>query len=137
MVRYCIDATALIIYISEEVPGNEIKGIMKEIENDKSSGFISMVNIAEFHRAMTRIFSEDKADKYVVWLRESKIIIIPPTLEIATLASVKKQKYATAKDPFAWGDAFCLATGIEYDADYIITDDPEFKKVKEIPIIFI
>ena len=137
MVRYCIDATALVIYINEEKPGNEIQRIMKEIENDKSSSFISTVNIAEFHRAMTRIFSEDKADKYVVWLKESKIIIIPPTLEIAILASVKKQKYATAKEPFAWGDAFCLATGIEYDADYIITDDPEFKKVKEIPIIFI
>ena len=57
--------------------------------------------------------------------------------KIKTLASIKKQKYATTKEPFAWGDAFCLATAIEYDADFIITDDTEFKKVKEIPIIFI
>lgn len=137
MPRYCFDATALVIYINEEKPGLEIQKIMKEIENDKSAGFMSVVNLAEFHRAMTRIFSEDKADKYVIWLKESKIIIIPPSLEIATLASVKKQKYAAAKEPFAWGDAFCLATAIEYDADYIITADPEFEKVKEVPIISI
>ena len=137
MARYCIDATALVIYINEEKPGKEIQKIMKEIETDKSSGFLSCVNLAEFHRAITRIFSEDKADKYVIWIKESKIIIIPLTLEIATLASVKKQKYASAKEPFAWGDAFCLATGIEYDADFIITADPEFEKVKEIPIIYI
>jgi predicted nucleic acid-binding protein len=127
----------MVIYINEKETGKEIQKIMKENETDKSSGFMSTINLAEFHRAMTRIFSEDKADKYVVWLKESKIIIIPPTIEIATLASVKKQKYASAKEPFAWGDAFCLATGIEYDADFIITADPEFKKVKEIPIIFI
>ena len=137
MPRYCFDATALVFYINEEKPGLEIQKIMKEIEADKSAGFMSVVNLAEFHRAITRIFSEDKADKYVIWLKESKIIIIPPSLEIATLASVKKQKYAAAKEPFAWGDAFCLATAIEYDADFMITADPEFKKVKEIPIISI
>ncbi|MFW9874163.1 MAG: PIN domain-containing protein [Candidatus Thorarchaeota archaeon] len=137
MPRYCIDATALVIYINEEKPDKEFQKIIKEIEANKSTGFMSMVNLAEFHRAITRIYSEDKADKYVIWLKESKIILIPPSLEISTLASVKKQKYASTKEPFAWGDAFCLATAIEYDADFIITDDPEFKKVKEIPIIFI
>ena len=137
MPRYCIDATALVIYITEEEPGKEIKKIMKEIETDKSNGFISVVNLAEFHRAMIRIFSENLADKYVTWLKESKIIIISPSIEIATLASIKKQKYASARVSFAWGDAFCLATAIEYDTNFIITSDPEFEKVREIPIIFI
>ena len=135
MARYCIDATTLVIYINEEKPGKEIQKIMKDIESDKNSGFMSSVNLAEFHRAMTRIFSEDKADKYIIWLKESKIIIIPPTLEIAILASVKKQKYASAKEPFAWGDAFCLATAIKYHADCIITSDDEFDKVQEIIIM--
>lgn len=137
MLTYCIDATALIYYISEQIPLDELKKIMNEIESGKGIGIISVVNLAEFHRGMTRIFSEDKADMYVTWLKESNIDIISPSIEIGILASLKKQKYASAKDPFAWGDVYCLATALEHKADYIITGDLEFKKVREIPIIFL
>lgn len=136
MPSYCIDATVLVIYITEQKPPVQIKKIMKEIELGKSNGIMSIVNLAEFHRAISRISTESKADMYVTWLKESKLEMISPTIEIAVLASVKKQKYASTASPFAWGDAFCLATGIEYRSDYILTADTEFEKVKEIPIIF-
>jgi predicted nucleic acid-binding protein len=110
---------------------------MNEIETGKSSGLMSVVNLAEFHRAMTRISSEDKADMYVTWLKESKIDLISPSIELSILASVKKQKYATTSSTFAWGDAFCLATGVETEADFILTADQEFEKVKEISVILI
>jgi predicted nucleic acid-binding protein len=110
---------------------------MNEIEADKSSGLMSVVNLAELHRAITRISSEDKADMYVTWLKESKIEFISPSIELAVLASLKKQKYASRSSTFAWGDAFCLATAIERNTDFIITADIEFKKVREISIIFI
>ena len=98
---------------------------------------MSVVNLAELHRAMTRISSEDKADMYVTWLKESKIDLISPSIELSVLASVKKQKYASTSSTFAWGDAFCLATAVECEADFIITADKKFEKVREIPIIFI
>ena len=53
------------------------------------------------------------------------------------MASIVKQKYASSKESFAWGDAFCLATAIEYNVDFIITADSEFNKIKEIQIILI
>ena len=84
MLKYCIDATALIYYIAEKFPVEELKKIMKEIESGKGIGILSVVNLAEFHRGISRIFSEDKADMYVAWLKESKIDIIPPSIEIAT-----------------------------------------------------
>ncbi len=137
MVRYCLDASALVIYITQAKPVNKLTKIMKEIENGESSGLMSVVNLAEFHRAVTRISSEDKADMYVTWLKESKLELISPSIELSILASVKKQKYAAASSAFAWGDAFCLATAMEYEADHTITADKEFKKVKEIQVIFI
>ena len=74
MSRYCIDASALVIYITNPKPVNKITKIMNEIESGKSSGLMSVVNLAEFHRAMTRISSEDKADMFVTWLKESKML---------------------------------------------------------------
>ena len=61
--------------------------------------------------------------------------IVSPGIETACLASIKKQRYASAREPFAWGDAFCLATAMEHEADHIITTDSEFRNVKEVPII--
>ena len=108
---------------------------MQHIEKKEAKGIISTVTIAELHRALNRISSEDQADKYVAWIQESTIDIIPVTLQIAIQASIKKHRYATAKDPFAWGDAFCLATAITQHTDALITSDSEFDKIKEIPII--
>ena len=137
MTVYCVDASALVIYITDLKPSNKITKTMNEIENGVSSGLMSVVNLAEFHRAMTRIISEDKADMYVTWLKESKINLISPSIELSVMASIKQQKYATRSSTFAWGDAFCLATAIEYEANYILTADKEFDKVKELPIILI
>ncbi len=133
--KYCFDATALVVYITDDTVSKDIERIMVNIEKGKYEGILSVVNLAEFHRAMTRIISEEKADKYVTWLRESRLYIVTPSVETACLASIKKQKYASSKEPFAWGDAFCLATAMEHEADYIITTDSEFRNVKEIPII--
>ena len=135
MRTYCIDASAMVIYLTEKKVNNAFKKILVSIEKGESIGIISTVNIAEFHRAITRLTSEDKADKYVTWIQESKIEIISPSIEIACLASGRKQEYASAKDPFAWGDAFCLATAIKYHADCIITSDDEFDQVQEIMIM--
>jgi predicted nucleic acid-binding protein len=137
MPTYCLDASILVLYISEERSDNRLKKMMKGIEFGKSRGILSVINLAEFHRAMTRIFSEDDADIYVTWLKESKIKIISPTIELACLASVKKQKYASARTSFAWGDAYCLATALEHDADKIITSDRDFEKVSEISVLFL
>jgi predicted nucleic acid-binding protein len=73
---------------------------------------------------------------YTTWLKESRIEICSPTVETAVLASTKKQKYASKESPFAWGDAFCLAVGLEQKADYLVTADPDFEKVKEIAVEF-
>jgi predicted nucleic acid-binding protein len=135
MKTYCLDALALVMYITDQKPSKEMQRIMRRIENKTARGIMSMVTIAELHRAITRISSEDQADKYVSYIQESPIQIIQVDLQIALQASIKKQRYATAKDPFAWGDAFCLATGIIHHADALVTSDSEFDKVKGIQII--
>ena len=137
MTQYCIDASALVIYITGQRSTTNIKKQMLEIESGRSKGFLSVVNLAEFHRAVSRIFSIDKADMYVSWIKESKINIISPSFEIATLASMKRQKYAISGRSFTWGDAFCLATALEKKANYIITSDKDFEQIREIEVIFV
>ena len=108
---------------------------MTDISEGDSEGIISNVNLAEFHRAVNRASSEEEADIYVSWIRESRISIVPLEEETALLASLKKQQYAKSRSPFAWGDAFCLATAMSNDADILITSDDEFDKVTDIPIL--
>ena len=135
MRRYCLDASAIVIYIVEQKRDPDLDSAMIEIEAGRSEGIISTVNLAEFHRALTRIASEEDADRYVVWIRESRISIIPPDIDTAIMSSVKKQSYARASSPFAWGDAFCLSTALNNNADVLITADKEFDKVTEISIM--
>ena len=135
MRRYCLDASALVIYIVEQKRDPDLDSAMIEIEAGRSEGIISTVNLAEFHRALTRIASEEDADRYVVWIRESRISIIPPDIDTAIMSSVKKQSYARASSPFAWVDAFCLSTALNNDADVLITADGEFDRVTEISIM--
>ena len=135
MKRYCIDASALVIYIAEDKREPELDSTMIMIEKGEALGIISTVNIAEFHRAITRISSVEDADRFVAWIRESRIRIIPPDVETALISSAKKHEYARAGSPFAWGDAFCLATAMKNHADQLITSDDEFDKVTDIPIM--
>ncbi len=135
MRRYCLDASALVIYIVEQRRDPDLDSAMTEIEEGRSEGIISTVNLAEFHRALTRIASEEDADRYVVWIRESRISIIPPDIDTAIMSSVKKHSYARASSPFAWGDAFCLSTALNNNADVLITADREFDKVTDISIM--
>ncbi len=110
---------------------------MDQIRSGEARGYMSTVNIAEFHRAVTRLTNEEKADTLVKWIVESEIRVIPVTTEIACQASIMKEKYASAKDPFAWGDAFCLATALEMHADVVVTIDTEFNKVDEVDILMV
>ena len=135
MRRYCLDASALVIFIVEQKRDPDLDSAMMEIEEGRSEGIISTVNLAEFHRALTRIASEEDADRYVVWIRESRISIIPPDIDTAIMSSAKKQSYARANSPFAWGDAFCLSTALNNNADVLITADGEFDRVTEISIM--
>jgi predicted nucleic acid-binding protein len=130
-----LDASALVIYITGEKTKVDLRKIIRDIERGRSVGFISTVNLAEFHRAISRISTGEQADIYLTWIKESQIVITSPTVETAVLASNAKQKYASKKSPFAWGDAFCLAAALEHEADYIVTTDSDFKKIKEIPLV--
>lgn len=135
MIRYCIDASALFIYITKKDEESELWSLVKSINEGRSEGLISTVNLAEFHRGISRIYSKKIADKHIIWVRESRISIVSLDEETALLASKKKQKYAKAGSPFAWGDAFCLATAMVMECDALITSDSEFDKVKDIEIL--
>jgi predicted nucleic acid-binding protein len=133
--KYGLDASALYLYLTEQENTSRLYSIFSEIEKGDSLAYISTVNLAEFHRAVMRSTSTDNADKYVSWIKESRLSIVDLDQEIAIKASNFKHKLAKARSPFSWGDAFCLATAIHYECDGILTSDSEFDKVNDIEII--
>ncbi|MGA1820099.1 MAG: PIN domain-containing protein [Thermoplasmatota archaeon] len=133
--KYCFDASVLFIYVTEKDACTDLDRIISMIKDGRSEGIISTVNLAEFHRAIMRAFSESKADLYISWIRESGLSIVDLDEEIALLASLKKQHYAKARSPFAWGDAFCLATALKFKCETILTSDSEFDKIAEIEVL--
>ena len=135
MRRYCIDASALFIYLTKQDRIPDLDQIFVEIDKGISKGMISTVNLAEFYRAVSRAFSIDKADLYISWIHESNMKILNLDEDTSLLAALKKQNYARARSPFAWGDSFCLATAINTDCDLLVTADQEFDKVEELPIM--
>jgi predicted nucleic acid-binding protein len=135
MRRYCLDASALFIHITRKDEDSELSSLVRSINEGRSEGLISTVNLAEFHRGITRKYSKKIADKHIIWIRESQISIVPLDEVTALLASKKKQHYARAGSPFAWGDAFCLATALEMKCDCLVTSDSEFDKVDEIEVM--
>ena len=135
MNRYCMDASALFIHITKKDEESELWSLVKSINEGRSEGLISTVNLAEFHRGISRKYSKKIADKHIIWVRESRMSIVTLDEKTALLASKKKQKYAKAGSPFAWGDAFCLATALEMNCDCLVTSDSDFDKVKDIEIL--
>ena len=133
--KYCFDASVLFIYVTEKDACADLDRVISGIKDGRSEGILSTVNLAEFHRAIMRAFSESKADLYISWIRESGLSIVELDEETALLASLKKQRYAKAGSPFAWGDAFCLATALKNKCQTILTSDNEFDKVTEIEVL--
>jgi len=62
---------------------------------------------------------------------QSRILGVEPNWK-----RIKKAAEVKAWYPVAYADAFCIVLGMEMNAP-IITGDPEFKKVKEIELIWV
>jgi probable toxin-antitoxin system toxin component, PIN family len=114
---------------------NGIKGIkadakiLEEIDRGNILACFSTVNLAEVYFVLLKLL-RNKADLIYNTITDSKIDLIEPDLKIAKSAAVNKDKY-----DFSLGDSFVLATALQTDANYIITNDKDFKKVKEVRVV--
>ena len=114
---------------------NGIKGIkadakiLKEIDRGNILACFSTVNLAEVYFVLLKLL-RNKADSIYDTIIDSKIDLILPDSTIAKSAAVNKNNY-----DFSLGDSFVLATALQINADCIITNDGDFKRVKEVKVV--
>lgn len=103
--------------------------ILEGIDRGNIHACFSTVNLAELYYILLKHL-RNKADLIYDTITGSKIDLIEPDSEIARSAAVNKDKY-----DFSLGDSFVLATALQINADYIITNDRDFKKVEVIKVV--
>jgi len=93
--------------------------------------YMSAINFGETYYRLIKNGLNNQA--HSLWINKD---IFPIRYVESNWRRIKKAAEVKAWHPVAYADAFCIALGMEMDAP-IITGDPEFKKVKEIELIWV
>jgi predicted nucleic acid-binding protein len=128
--KVLIDTGIFVNFLNDE-PKAEFSGkFLEQIQNKKIEGLISTITIAEIFSLYYKI-SEKKtvrAKIYIESIIESENII-PTFKSIAELAGKIKSSYKVSL-----GDSIIIATAILTGCDYLISLDPEIKKIDLIEV---
>jgi predicted nucleic acid-binding protein len=128
--KVLVDTGIFVNFLNDE-PKAEFSGkLLEQIQNKKIEGLISTITIAEIFSLYYKI-SEKKtvrAKIYIESIVENKNII--PTFKlIAELAGKIKSSYKVSL-----GDSIVIATAVLTGCDYLISLDPEIKKIDLIEV---
>jgi len=128
--RVFIDTGIFVNFLNNEPKADFSEKLLEQIEKGKIEGLISTITIAEIFSIYYRM-SEKKtmhAKTYIENIIDNKKII-PTFKPIAELAGKIKANYEVSL-----GDSIVIATAILTGCDYLISLDPEIKKVDLINV---
>ncbi len=112
-----------------------LENIFTLINEKKYKAFISTITVSEIFAVFTKSAEIKKAVETIVNLKAIGVEIINVNEEIAKNGGIFKGVYSKAKKGFSYGDALILSTAISTRSQFLLTFDPEFSGVKEIPIV--
>ena len=124
--KVVLDTYGLIKWLLEE-PGYEV--VEEYLTNHEV--YMSAINFGETYYRLMKNGLENEA--HSLWVNKD---VFPIRYIEPNWKRIKKAAEIKAEYPVAYADAFCIALGMEMNAP-IITGDPEFKKVKEIELIWV
>jgi predicted nucleic acid-binding protein len=130
MMRVLIDTGIFVNFLNDE-PKAEFSGkFLEQIQNKKIEGLISTITIAEFFSLYYKISERRtiRAKTYIESIIEGENII-PTFKSITELAGKIKSGYKVSL-----GDSIIIATAILTGCDYLISLDPEIKKIDLIEV---
>jgi predicted nucleic acid-binding protein len=130
MMRVLIDTGIFVNFLNDE-PKAEFSGkFLEQIQNKKIEGLISTITIAEIFSLYYKISERRtiRAKTYIESIIEGENII-PTFKSIAELAGKIKSGYKVSL-----GDSIIIATAILTGCDYLISLDPEIKKIDLIEV---
>lgn len=129
MKSYVIDSYAMMAYFENEPGADIVAGILEEIVNMKSKGFMSIINWGEIYYNIFRVQGEELAETVLSHLTRYPIELVDADQSLTYEAAKLKGKYK-----IAYADCFAAALAGRLNAK-VVTGDPEFRKLaKEIDI---
>lgn len=84
---------------------------------------------AEFYAQPAKRAGASEAERRYNEICSYGLDICSMSTSVSKMAGMLRHKY---EEKIPWGDCLVAATAIETKSDYVITEDPEFKSLKEI-----
>ncbi len=130
-----LDTNVIIAAATNEPPYGDAAGeLLQKAVSGTHTITLSVMTVAELMAVFARVKDPKKAAETIILVKEAGIGFRLIDERLAAAAGLLKAKYATTKKGFSYGDAMILATAITIHADALVTTDPEFAGVTEVPI---
>lgn len=103
--------------------------ILRRARLQGNCGIVPTIVLAEFYAQAAKRIGASEAERRFNEIADSGLEIEDLNTTISKKAAVIRHKY---QEKIPWGDCLIAATALDSRSDYVITDDPEFKSIKEI-----
>ncbi len=124
--RAIIDTHSLVDFAKSEGSYNEVEIIMNELKVGNIEIGISNITIAELSYIIENV---ETLNCLLADIKASPIFKVPLTEKMATAGGELKKKYR-----ISIADAIIASSAILSDSDYVISSDPDMKKITEIKV---
>ena len=128
--RYLFDAGALSLFYAGD---RRVKTYFDEVFSERSEGYVSEVNLAEFYYKTGEKLGLETAENWYLQIRRSDVKVVAPNENTTRKAARLKIKH---DGKLSLADCFALATTSNLDAS-IVTTDSRIKKAGEAPTLYI
>jgi predicted nucleic acid-binding protein len=130
--RYVLDSFALIVFLEYEPGADKVAGILRDINEKKARGFMSVINWGEIYYNTMREAGIEEAEKVMEHLSKHSIQLIDADRDLTYRAAKLKAIYR-----IAYADCFAAALSSKLKAT-VVTGNPEFEKLShEITIYWV
>ena len=128
--RYVLDSYALLAYLRAEPGGDEVKGLLEEVQKGQAEIYLSLINLGEVAYIVERRRGTAVADEVI-----ERVHSLPVLITDVDEKRVLDAAHIKANHAISYADAFAVALAKELDAP-VITADPEFRKVESLVQVF-
>ena len=120
---------ALHYFSKEEGVLSKTKSVLRVCRKLGNRGILPTIVLGEFYALTHEKAGRDVAEKYFNEIVDSGLSIVELSIEVSKQAGVLRRKYG---EKIPWGDCIIAATGILSKTEFILTEDPHFKLMKEV-----
>lgn len=129
--RVVLDTTFFVLHYFSKDSGVQSKsrGILYSCRKLGNKGILPTIVLAEFYVQTAKRAGREEAKKLFDEMYKSGLDVVDMDVAIAERAAGLRHKY---QEKVPWGDCIVAASGMNYNANMIISEDPHFNEIKEI-----